>query len=253
MHTIFFDVVFWILGSVTIDSGDCAVILNKFGNKNTYDASNARFSSSNGQRNDLQNCSTDQVIAVARHGIRYPGSDDIEASRRFTGELRRRGAAPAIVADLEKVLDGVLSEGESKELSKTGAQEQHDLGFRFADRFMRLFSTAKPDEVVFVSSSPTRAFDSCTNFQKGFIKDHRLNLSLDVEMNDSLVRFFDFCPRHNQGVRKNKTAFQEFYRFQEMEYGSVTSSIAKYLNISGLEMAAGYSIQDPIYCLICLS
>lgn len=247
MAAIFVAIVFWILGSAAIDSGDCAVILDKFGNKNTYNASKARFSSSDGQRDNLENCSPIQVIVVSRHGIRYTGSTDIEAGRRFTGELRRRGAASAIVDDLEKVLNGVMSEGEPKGLSKTGAQEQRDLGFRFADRYMQLYSMAKSAEVEFVSSSPTRSFDSCVNFKKGFVEDHRLNLSSDVEINDNLTRFFDFCPRHKQGVRKNRTAFHEFHRFQEMEFGTVTSSIAKYLNISGLEMAAGCSIQVSVY------
>lgn len=238
MCAIFAAIVFWMLGTVAIDSGDCAVIIDKFGNKNTYAASKARFSSSDGQRDDVENCNPVQAIVVSRHGIRYPGQGDVEAGRRFTSDLRRRGAASASVDDLEKVLDGVLSDGEPKGLSKTGAQEQRDLGFRFASRFRRLYSTAKSDEVAFVSSSPTRAFDSCVRFKEGFVDNLRLNLSSDVDINDNLTRFFYFCPRHHQGVRNNRTALREFYRFQEMEYGYVTRSIAKHLNISGLEMAA---------------
>lgn len=226
----------WHFALITVSD---ALVLDKFGTKNTYNVSHTNSSVSDEDLAKDQNCKLLHVIAVVRHGIRYPGADDIQAASRVTSQLLSQGANSALVDRLSTVVSRYLPVNMEKELSRTGAEEQQNLGSRVAGRYLKLFSSAGYEDVTFVASSSSRAKESCGNFSQGFAERLGSNASRAIETRDDLLRYFELCSKYVKEVRKNKTAVNEESLFRNATLHELNNNIAMYLNISQLTVSAG--------------
>ncbi|NWU03907.1 MINP1 phosphatase, partial [Urocynchramus pylzowi] len=128
-------------------------------------------------------CTPLQLRVVLRHGTRYPTAGQI----RRLGELHAR---------------------------PQGRRDMEQLARRMAARFPALFAARR--RLALASSSKHRCLQSGAAFRRG------LGPTLDfggdeveVEVNDSLMRFFDHCAKFVALVEENDTAMCQVNAFKE--------------------------------------
>lgn len=221
----------------------CALRLDKFATKNTYNASslssteNHKTDNTSSMLEDDKKCRPVQIIMLLRHGIRYLGNDDIDNVNSVIRQFRSRFATASVVDELEKVVASYFPPSKAMQLAKTGAVEQRDIGERIGENYSKLFLSAAYDDAKFLVSSSQRAIDSCYNFQKGFIETHGFNVSLSKLTRDDLLRFFDLCPKYIKSVDKNKMAIREYTDFQQTSSPEINAHVAGRLGITELTLS----------------
>uniref|UniRef100_A0A8B9MB26 Multiple inositol polyphosphate phosphatase 1 n=1 Tax=Accipiter nisus TaxID=211598 RepID=A0A8B9MB26_9AVES len=162
-------------------------------------------------------CAPLQLRAVLRHGTRYPTAGQIRRLGELHARLRRRPAAEAAAcpaaADLaawqmwyEESLDG--------RLAPQGRRDMEHLARRLAARFPALFAARRRLELA--SSSKHRCLQSSAAFRRGLGPSLSLGSDeVEVEVNDSLMRFFDHCAKFVALVEENDTAMCQVNAFKE--------------------------------------
>ncbi|KAM9273388.1 multiple inositol polyphosphate phosphatase 1 [Morus bassanus] len=159
-------------------------------------------------------CAPLQLRALLRHGTRYPTAGQIRRLGELHARLLRRPAAacPA-AADLaawqmwyEESLDG--------QLAPQGRRDMEHLARRLAARFPALFAARR--RLVLASSSKHRCLQSGAAFRAGLGPSLSLGGDeVDVEVNDSLMRFFDHCAKFVALVEENDAAMCQVNAFKE--------------------------------------
>ncbi|NXU05077.1 MINP1 phosphatase, partial [Buphagus erythrorhynchus] len=156
-------------------------------------------------------CAPLQLRAVLRHGTRYPTAGQVRRLGELHSRLLRRAAgAAAALADwpmwYEESLDG--------RLAPQGRRDMEQLARRMAARFPALFAARR--RLALASSSKHRCLQSGAAFRRG------LGPTLDfggdeveVEVNDSLMRFFDHCAKFVALVEDNDAAMCQVNTFKE--------------------------------------
>ncbi|NWU89841.1 MINP1 phosphatase, partial [Upupa epops] len=159
-------------------------------------------------------CAALQLRAVLRHGTRYPTAGQIRRLAQLHARLRRSevsaDACPAAAALAawpmwyEESLDG--------RLAPQGQRDMELLARRLAARFPALFAARR--RLALASSSKHRCRQSGAAFRRG------LGPSLgsdeeDIEVNDSLMRFFDHCEKFVALVEENNAAMGQVDAFKE--------------------------------------
>ena len=186
-----------------------------------------------------------QVIGLYRHGIRYPGLDDSEDALHVVDKLKSFGASMDVINQLSAVLEK-LPMNKAYNLSATGAQELHGLGYRLGKAFDHMFSEIAREDIDFVVSNTERTIDSCSNFQKGFNEVHQsINVS-GHKVDDKLLRFFKYCPKYTASVKNNKTAQKEYYSFQRKVTPIINDQLARNLGLANLSMTSGLFIHNLV-------
>jgi len=173
---------------------------------------------------------------LSRHGIRYPGKKDIINGHAMIAEMKHREISPQILSSLQSVMDSFILSDASL-LTLAGAKEQFNLGHRTGRTFASMIH--KNDHMWFVSSTSERAVSSEKNFQLGFSEGLGWNASLTYQQRNDLLRFFDYCPRYISEVKKNKSAFVEYYKFQSQMYPHIRRHIADRLSVGSLNISDG--------------
>ncbi|KAF1662650.1 Multiple inositol polyphosphate phosphatase 1, partial [Aptenodytes patagonicus] len=161
-------------------------------------------------------CAPLQLRALLRHGTRYPTAGQIRRLGELHARLLRRPAAAAgcpAAADLaawqmwyEESLDG--------RLAPQGRRDMEHLARRLAARFPALFAARR--RLVLASSSKHRCLQSGAAFRRGLGPSLSLGSDeVEVEVNDSLMRFFDHCAKFVALVEENDTAMCQVNAFKE--------------------------------------
>ncbi|NXQ93770.1 MINP1 phosphatase, partial [Sagittarius serpentarius] len=160
-------------------------------------------------------CAPLQLRAVLRHGTRYPTAGQIRRLGDLHARLLRRPSAAACpaAADLaawqmwyEESLDG--------RLAPQGRRDMEHLARRLAARFPALFAARRRLELA--SSSKHRCLQSGAAFRRGLGPSLSLGSDeVEVEVNDSLMRFFDHCAKFVAFVEENDTAMCQVNAFRE--------------------------------------
>ncbi|NXI42971.1 MINP1 phosphatase, partial [Galbula dea] len=162
-------------------------------------------------------CTPLQLRAVLRHGTRYPTAGQIRRLGELHGRLLRRPATAAAAcpaaADLaawqmwyEESLDG--------RLAPQGRRDMELLARRLAARFPALFAARR--RLVLASSSKHRCLQSGAAFRRGLGPSFSLGSDeVEVEVNDSLMRFFDHCAKFVALVEENDAAMCQVDAFKE--------------------------------------
>ncbi|XP_074011195.1 multiple inositol polyphosphate phosphatase 1 [Numenius arquata] len=159
-------------------------------------------------------CAPLQLRALLRHGTRYPTAGQIRRLGQLHARLVRRPAAADCPAAAhlaawqmwyEESLDG--------RLAPQGRRDMEHLARRLAARFPALFAARR---LVLASSSKHRCLQSGAAFRRGLGPSLSLGSDeVEVEVNDSLMRFFDHCAKFVALVEENDVAMCQVDAFKE--------------------------------------
>ncbi|NXN31942.1 MINP1 phosphatase, partial [Nycticryphes semicollaris] len=160
-------------------------------------------------------CAPLQLRALLRHGTRYPTAGQIRRLGQLHTRLVRRPADAACPAAAhlaawqmwyEESLDG--------RLAPQGRLDMEYLARRLAARFPALFAARR--RLVLASSSKHRCLQSGAAFRRGLGPSLSLGSDeVEVEVNDSLMRFFDHCAKFVALVEENDVAMCQVDAFKE--------------------------------------
>ncbi|ESO02269.1 hypothetical protein HELRODRAFT_161517 [Helobdella robusta] len=198
-------------------------------------------------------CRPVQVIALYRHGTRFPSLKNMKTVDRLLTEFVEDYPNNVTVRSMKEVFDREFHFSEDNELSRGGARELIDIGKRVATNFNQLFKNCKAGELLFKSSSTERAFDSCSYFQEGFSKVIPFEGSTTIT-DDFLLRFFDKCSNYITSIKKDKLALKECEDFQKNSYQEINRLMEKKLNfkvdLKRKEQLVMFSIAGCAYAFV---
>ncbi|XP_054377597.2 multiple inositol polyphosphate phosphatase 1 isoform X1 [Pongo abelii] len=186
-------------------------------------------------------CTPVQLVALIRHGTRYPTAKQIRKLRQLHGLLQARGsrdggAGSTGSRDLGAALaDWPLwyADWMDGQLVEKGRQDMRQLALRLASLFPALFSRENYGRLRLITSSKHRCMDSSAAFLQGLWQHYHPGLPppdvADMEfgpptVNDKLMRFFDHCEKFLTEVEKNATAL---YHVEAFKTGPEMQNILK--------------------------
>ncbi|XP_051679277.2 multiple inositol polyphosphate phosphatase 1 isoform X1 [Oryctolagus cuniculus] len=181
-------------------------------------------------------CTPVQLVALIRHGTRYPTAKQIRKLRQLHGLLQARGRGSAGGRDLGAALaDWPLGYADwmDGQLVEKGRQDMRQLALRLASLFPALFSRENYGRLRLLTSSKHRCVDSGAAFLQGLWQHYHPGLPppdvADMEcgpprINDKLMRFFDHCEKFLTEVERNATAL---YHVEAFKTGPEMQNILK--------------------------
>ncbi|XP_008068838.2 multiple inositol polyphosphate phosphatase 1 isoform X1 [Carlito syrichta] len=201
-------------------------------------------------------CTPVQLVALIRHGTRYPTAKQIRKLRQLHGLLRARGpggggAGSAGGRDLGAALaDWPLwyADWMDGQLVEKGRQDMRQLALRLASLFPALFSRENYGRLRLITSSKHRCVDSGSAFLQGLWQHYHPGVPPpDVageeaepknmecgppKVNDKLMRFFDHCKKFVTEVEKNATALYHVEAFKTgPEMQNILQKVAATLHV----------------------
>lgn len=188
-------------------------------------------------------CTPVQLVALIRHGTRYPTTKQIRKLRQLRGLLQTResvdgGSRVAAALDqwplwYDDWMDGQLVE--------KGRQDMRQLALRLAALFPDLFCRENYGRLRLITSSKHRCVDSSAAFLQGLWQHYHPGLPppdvSDMEcdpprVNDKLMRFFDHCEKFLTEVERNATALYHVEAFKTgPEMQTVLKKVAAALQV----------------------
>nr|XP_039320977.1 bifunctional 3'-phosphoadenosine 5'-phosphosulfate synthase 2 isoform X3 [Saimiri boliviensis boliviensis] len=186
-------------------------------------------------------CTPVQLVALIRHGTRYPTAKQIRKLRQLHRLLQARGsrgggAGSTGSRDLGAALaDWPLwyADWMDGQLVEKGRQDMRQLALRLASLFPALFSLENYGRLRLITSSKHRCVDSGAAFLQGLWQHYHPGLPppdvADMEcgpprVNDKLMRFFDHCEKFLTEVERNATAL---YHVEAFKTGPEMQNILK--------------------------
>ncbi|XP_062070438.1 multiple inositol polyphosphate phosphatase 1 isoform X1 [Lepus europaeus] len=218
-----------------------SVLSPYFGTKTRYeDVNPGLVSDPEAPRRDPEllegTCTPVQLVALIRHGTRYPTAKQIRKLRQLHGLLQARGRGSAGGRDLGAALaDWPLGYADwmDGQLVEKGRQDMRQLALRLASLFPALFSRENYGRLRLLTSSKHRCVDSGAAFLQGLWQHYHPGLPppdvADMEcgpprINDKLMRFFDHCEKFLTEVERNATAL---YHVEAFKTGPEMQNILK--------------------------
>lgn len=187
-------------------------------------------------------CKAIHLNMVVRHGARNPTLKNMKKIKKMYEKIKN-SKDPSKFPELAnwKYRYDFETEGE---LVAKGINEQFDLGTRVMARFQHLFET-NGKYIKFVSSRKSRAKDSAKYFQEG-IHDYIKGIpSVQTEINNATMRFYDDCYNYEHQVEDNVTHFKEFHDFSKTpQFLNISKSLKNKLGVT-FSVTAGLK-----YCYI---
>lgn len=164
-------------------------------------------------------CTPLHLSVLLRHGSRFPSPGDVEDVAEFVRRLHESDIGEEF-AHLKNWTNPFTMDV-TKTLGHAGFVENVDIAKRTVANFERLFSGSKSSadagrpDIALVASNTSRTVDSAKGFATGL--SHALSirdLSEDLKLDNSLLRFFDTCQRYVKTVESNKSAAADFHTFR---------------------------------------
>ncbi|XP_006831178.1 PREDICTED: multiple inositol polyphosphate phosphatase 1-like [Chrysochloris asiatica] len=203
-------------------------------------------------------CTPLQLVAVIRHGTRYPTAKQICKLRQLHGLLQARRSCQTSAFDVGATLTNRplwYAEWMDGQLVEKGRQDMQQLAQRLASLFPALFCRENFDRLQLVTSSKHRCVDSCTAFLQGLWQLYNPGQLLpnvtDMEcgpprIDDKLMRFFDHCKKFLAEVERNATALSHVEAFKTgPEMQDILEKVARNLQVPVNDLNAGLS-QFPL-------
>ncbi|XP_023571911.1 multiple inositol polyphosphate phosphatase 1 isoform X3 [Octodon degus] len=230
-----------------------------FGTKTRYEDVNPRLLShpESPQRDPellAGSCTPVQLVALIRHGTRYPTAKQIHKLRRLHELLQDRGPGRADPRGLGDALtDWPLwyADWMDGQLVEKGQQDMRQLALRLASLFPPLFPRQNYSRLRLVTSSKPRCVDSGAAFLQGLWQHYHPGLRppdiAEMEcgppsVNDKLMRFFDHCEKFLTEVERNATALHHVEVFKTgPEMQSTLNKVAAALQVPVNDFNAGLS------------
>ncbi|XP_008581191.1 PREDICTED: multiple inositol polyphosphate phosphatase 1 isoform X2 [Galeopterus variegatus] len=235
-----------------------------FGTKTRYeDVNPGLLSDPEAPRRDpelLQDtCTPVQLVALIRHGTRYPTAKQIRKLRQLHGLLQARGPAGGKDGSARgRPLGAALADWPlwyadwmDGQLVEKGRQDMRQLALRLASLFPALFSRENYGRLRLITSSKHRCVDSGAAFLQGLWQHYHPGLPppdvADMEcgpprINDKLMRFFDHCEKFLAEVERNATALYHVEAFKTgPEMQNILKKVAATLQVPLNDLNAGLS------------
>ncbi|XP_074686245.1 multiple inositol polyphosphate phosphatase 1 isoform X1 [Strix aluco] len=183
-------------------------------------------------------CAPLQLRALLRHGTRYPTAGQIRRLGELHARLRRRPAAACPAAAALAAWQMWYEESLDGRLAPQGRRDMEQLARRLAARFPALFAARR--RLLLASSSKHRCLQSGAAFRRGLGPSLSLGTDeVEVEVNDSLMRFFDHCAKFVAWVEENDAAMCQVDAFKEgPEMRKVLEKVASALCLPAEELNA---------------
>ncbi|XP_036903173.1 multiple inositol polyphosphate phosphatase 1 isoform X3 [Sturnira hondurensis] len=206
-----------------------------------------------------ETCTPVQVIALIRHGTRYPTAKQIRKLRQLHGLLQARGpgeerADAAGGRNLGAALASWplwYADWMDGQLVEKGREDMRQLALRLVSLFPALFSRENCGRLQLVTSSKHRCVESAAAFLKGLWQHHHPGMPppdvADMEcgpprINDKLMRFFDHCEKFLTEVERNDTALYHVEAFKTgPEMQNILKKVAATLQVPVSNLNAGLS------------
>uniref|UniRef100_A0A5F9C3D1 Multiple inositol polyphosphate phosphatase 1 n=1 Tax=Oryctolagus cuniculus TaxID=9986 RepID=A0A5F9C3D1_RABIT len=224
-----------------------SVLSPYFGTKTRYEDVNPRL-----VLDPEVTCTPVQLVALIRHGTRYPTAKQIRKLRQLHGLLQARGRGSAGGRDLGAALaDWPLGYADwmDGQLVEKGRQDMRQLALRLASLFPALFSRENYGRLRLLTSSKHRCVDSGAAFLQGLWQHYHPGLPppdvADMEcgpprINDKLMRFFDHCEKFLTEVERNATALYHVEAFKTgPEMQNILKKVAATLQVPVNDLNAG--------------
>ncbi|XP_010969564.1 multiple inositol polyphosphate phosphatase 1 isoform X3 [Camelus ferus] len=225
-----------------------------FGTKTRYeDANPGLLPNPEAPRRDPElleeTCTPVQLVALIRHGTRYPTAKQIRKLRQLHGLLQaRRPGDDGTRAAGGRSLGAALAnwplwyaDWMDGQLVEKGRQDMRQLALRLASLFPALFSRENYGRLQLVTSSKHRCVDSGAAFLQGLWQHYHPGVPppdvADMEcgpprINDKLMRFFDYCEKFLTQVEKNATALYHVEAFKTgPEMQNILNKVAATLQV----------------------
>ncbi|XP_035882847.1 multiple inositol polyphosphate phosphatase 1 isoform X3 [Phyllostomus discolor] len=213
-----------------------SVLSPYFGTKSRYeDANPGLLPDPEAPRRDPElleeTCTPVQLVALIRHGTRYPTAKQIRKLRQLHTLLQARGPGEkGADATGGRNLGAALAnwplwykDWMDGQLVEKGREDMRQLALRLASLFPALFSRENLDRLQLVTSSKHRCVESGAAFLKGLWQHYHPGVPppdvADMEcgpprINDKLMRFFDHCEKFLTEVERNDTALYHVEAFK---------------------------------------
>lgn len=213
-----------------------------FGTKCRYEEVNPRLLDNIFYVNESQvaapsaQCQALHMVAVIRHGTRYPTKKNIQRMMRLHELLLNTAPnSSQWLTDIKTNWKMWYTEDMDGKLVEKGRDDLRNLAVRLSKAFPTLVSeeNLRAVRMRFITSSKHRCVESIEAFQEGLLHHWNLQgLGFKHYINDSLMRFFDKCQRFVEDVDQNKTALREVELFKSsMEMDGVQKRMASRLQI----------------------
>ncbi|XP_040831701.1 multiple inositol polyphosphate phosphatase 1 isoform X2 [Ochotona curzoniae] len=198
-------------------------------------------------------CTPVQLVALIRHGTRYPTAKQIRKLRQLHGLLQARGPGDGTGGrDLGAALANwplEYADWMDGQLVEKGRQDMRQLALRLASLFPALFSRENYGRLRLLTSSKHRCVDSGAAFLQGLWQHYHPGLPppdvADMEcgpprINDKLMRFFDYCEKFLTEVERNATALYHVEAFKTgPEMQKILRKVAAALQVPVNDLNAG--------------
>ena len=195
-------------------------------------------------------CQPVQLNMVIRHGTRNPSSIAIENFNDLSSTLNRLMKYNSTGQDWDLKIkfpwENPYKDKENLQLVDSGDQECYGIGRRFAQRFPQILRQ-RPLPIMkykFVSSDTSRTTQSAMAFVMGYLLGKgragrfRLKAAPLVtipEDKDTLLHYYDFCPKYAEEVRDNEAATYQEKKFLSGPYVARTvNKVRKRLGLDGV-------------------
>ncbi|XP_030058941.1 multiple inositol polyphosphate phosphatase 1 [Microcaecilia unicolor] len=190
-------------------------------------------------------CTPLQMIAVIRHGTRYPTKKQIKKLKEIHSVIKEKAKGNTeLVTDL-KTWEMWYTDLMDGQLVAKGEEDMKNLAVRLASMYPSLYTQEKfkNGQLKFITSSKHRCVNSTTAFIDGLVQNYFGHQKSQVDgltdmdcaqyvINDELMRFFDHCPRFMTYIEENDTAMHQVDAFKEgPEMMRVLEKIASALHV----------------------
>ncbi|CAH0515479.1 unnamed protein product [Peronospora belbahrii] len=171
-----------------------------------------------------------QTQIVARHGTRYPTSENINEIEDLLSRLKPfEKALPKWMQNFtlpyNLSVENELADAGQREIREFGARSLFRSGHDQAQTYSK-------EKYRLVHTCVTRTRDSAIAFASAYFANAKAVRYIKYPRNkDLLLRFFDQCARYQHEIKHNQTAQEQFYMFH------TTSVMAK--NVQWLKQSLG--------------
>jgi len=167
----------------------------------------------------IEGCSPVLLYDVSRHGARIPNDDDVlnlqEGLPSLKDEIEAawlEGKGELTDEQVAAIIEWELSvtPEQGGDLSEQGKREHLGVGARWRERLGDLEIT--PEKTLARSSSKARCIDSAASHLEGMGLE-----GVDIQVDDVLMRFYDFCAKYIEEVVENEETFVETFKFTQSQ------------------------------------
>ena len=120
------------------------------------------------------------------------------------------------------------SKGDDKSLAKNGFIELEGIGTRFGSRFQDMLQGCKEEDVLFETTSKSRALDSGKTFRDAIWKaigDNDLTMP-KFKIRDDLLRSYDNCSDYIRFVEGDPSYMFEYKDFRRKNFPDISKKLS---------------------------